>query len=247
MVIESSFIKLMDKLLPMPFSRLTLSLLLLFLALPASAELKKWTDEKGQIHYGDKIPSRYLRKEHQIMNQEGVVIENVPAAKTEEQLREEKRQALIAKIQAEKKRQQDFKDRVLLDTYTTERDLLKAREERLGTFDSLIELTQTIITNNQEQLARLQKRKEEFVRFKKEIPPSLTEQEHNFEQQIIANQNYVKEQKVERDNIEKQFQNDLARYIYLKQQERKRVEEILRRREERKRLEREALGLPENE
>jgi len=223
---------------------LFISLLLFCISMPATAELKKWVDEKGQIHYGDKIPARYLRKEHQIINKEGVVIENVPAAKTAEQLREERRQAKIAKIQAEKKRQQDFKDRVLIDTYTTERDLLKAREERLSTFNSLIDLTKTIIQSNEEQLDRLLKRKAEFERFQKELPIHMKEQEKILRQQIIDNQGYVEDQKAERAKIEKQFKKDLTRYSYLKKQERLRKLEIERRRLERKRLEEEALGLP---
>lgn len=213
-------------------------LLLIFcISLPAHAELKKWVDKSGQIHYGDKVPPQYLRKEHQIINQEGVVLETVPAAKTEAQLREEKRQARIAKIKAEKKRQQDFKDKVLIDTYTTERDLLKAREERLSTFTSLIELTGTIIKSNEEQLERLLKRKSEFERFQKELPIHMKEQEEILRQQIIANQGYVEDQKLERQKIVKKFENDLARFLYLKEQERLRNIKIEQRRLERKRLE----------
>jgi len=226
---------------------LYISLLILCASMPAYAELKKWVDEKGQVHYGDKIPSRYLRKEHQIMNTEGVIIENIPAAKTAEQLREERRQAKIAKIKAEKKRQQDFKDRVLIDTYTTERDLLKARDERLSTFNSLIDLTLTIIASNEEQLERLLKRKAEFERFQKALPIHMKEQEKILRQQIIDNKGYVEDQKSERAKIEKQFEKDLTRYSQLKEQERLRKLEIERRRLERKRLEEEALGLPYDE
>jgi len=221
-------------------------LLILFcLSLPAHAELKKWIDKDGQIHYGDKIPPQYLRKEHQIINKEGVVVENVPAAKTEEQLLQEKRQARIDKIKSEKKRQQDFKDKVLIDTYTTERDLLKAREERVSTFTSLIDLTGTIIKSNEEQLERLLKRKAEFERFQKELPVHMKAQEEILRQQIIANQGYVKDQKIERQKIIDRFEKDLARFLYLKEQERLRNLEIERRRLERKRLEEEIYGAPQ--
>jgi len=229
--------------------RYSLHFFLLFLfglSLPAQAELKKWVDKNGQIHYGDKIPSQYLRQQHQIMNKEGVIIENVPAAKTEAQLIEEKRQQRLAKIQAEKKRQQDFKDRVLIDTYTTERDLLKAREERLSTFNSLIDLTGTIIVSNQEQLDRLLKRKAEFERFQKELPVHMKAQEKILRQQIIDNQGYVEDQKKERQKIVDKFDKDLARFLYLKEQERQRAQEIERRRLERKQLEEKLYGLPAN-
>jgi len=215
---------------------------LFLLSLPAEAELKKWIDKSGQVHYGDKIPTQYLRKEHQIINKEGVVVENVPAAKTEEQLLQEKRQQRIDKIKAEKKRQQDFKDRVLLDTYTTERDLMKARNERLSTFTSLIDLTGTIIKSNEEQLERLLKRKAEFERFQKELPVHMKAQEDILRQQIIDNKGYVKDQKKERKKIEVKFQKDLQRFLYLKQQHRNKELELERRRLERKKLEDEIYG-----
>ena len=215
---------------------------LFLLSLPVEAELKKWIDKDGQVHYGDKIPTQYLRKEHQIINREGVVVENVPAAKTEEQLIQEKRQQRIDKIKAEKKRQQDFKDRVLLDTYTTERDLMKARNERLSTFTSLIDLTGTIIKSNEEQLERLLKRKAEFERFQKELPVHMKAQEDILRQQIIDNKGYVKDQKKERKKIEVKFQKDLQRFLYLKQQHRNKELELERRRLERKKLEDEIYG-----
>lgn len=212
-------------------------------SLPVQAELKKWVDEKGQIHYGDKIPPKYLRKEHQIMNREGVIIENIPAAKTDAELLQERRQARIAKIAAEKKRQQDFKDKVLIDTYTLEEDLISARNERLSTFTSLIDLTDTIIKSNQEQLERLLKRKSEFERFQKELPVHMKEQEKILRQQIIANKGYVKDQKKERQKIVDQFETDLNRFLYLKEQERNRKLELERRRIERKKLEDELYGI----
>jgi len=215
---------------------------LFLLSLPVEAELKKWIDKDGQVHYGDKIPTQYLRKEHQIINREGVVVENVPAAKTEEQLIQEKRQQRIDKIKAEKKRQQDFKDRVLLDTYTTERDLMKARNERLSTFTSLIDLTGTIIKSNEEQLERLLKRKAEFERFQKDLPVHMKAQEDILRQQIIDNKGYVKDQKKERKKIEVKFQKDLQRFLYLKQQQRMKELELERRRLERKKLEDEIYG-----
>lgn len=224
------------------FSRYCL-LLLFCVSMPTHAELKKWVDGSGQIHYGDKIPPQYLRQKHQIMNKEGVVVKEIPAAKTEAELLAEKREARIKQIIAEKKRQQDFKDRVLLDTYTTEEALLDARNERISTFTSLIDLTGTIIKSNQEQLERLLKRKSEFERFQKELPIHMKEQEKILRQQIEANKGYVKDQRKERQKIITKFDNDLGRFIYLKEQEHMRALELKRKRLERKKREDELYGI----
>ncbi len=229
--------------LQMNFQRSIILALFCLLSLPVHAELKKWVDNKGQIHYGDKIPPQYLRKEHQIINREGVVIKDIPAAKTEAQLLQERRQVRLDKIAAEKKRLQDFKDKVLLDTYTLESDLLKARNERLSTFTSLIDLTDTIIKSNQEQLERLLKRKSEFERFQKELPVHMKEQEKILRQQIVSNRGYVKDQKSERQKIVVQFERDLTRFLFLKEQQHHREMELKRRRLERQRLEDELYGI----
>ena len=36
-----------------------LLLLLMLLASPVSAEIYKWVDEKGKVHYGDRVPEKY--------------------------------------------------------------------------------------------------------------------------------------------------------------------------------------------
>lgn len=41
--------------------RLPLALLLLATALPASAEVYKWVDEKGRTHFGEVVPERYRK------------------------------------------------------------------------------------------------------------------------------------------------------------------------------------------
>lgn len=218
-------------------ARFSFLLLVIGLISPAHAELKKWIDDDGQVHYGDTIPPRYLKQQHQVLNPQGVVIENVEAAKTVEELLEEKRQQRIALIKEKKRKQQEFKDRVLLDTYTTERDLIGARDERTTTIDSLIQLTQSIIDSNLEQLTRLNKRMEEFERFKKPVTDNMVEQKRILESQIKANQEYIVDQQSERERIVDTFNQDLERFRFLKQQELVRQADRERLRLERRKLE----------
>ena len=136
----------------MRFILLTLSIVLLSAAFTVQAKLYKWIDEDGQMHFGDKIPPKYLVKEHDELNLQGVTTRHRAAAKTAEEKaedrrleREKKKAALIAK----KKRQ---RDRVLLDTYTTERDLVVARDSRLDAVGSQIKLAETIISDSNKKI-----------------------------------------------------------------------------------------------
>ena len=52
----------------------------------------KWVDENGQTQFGDRIPPRYLVKEHEELNEQGVTIKHKEAAKTAAQKAEAQRQ-----------------------------------------------------------------------------------------------------------------------------------------------------------
>ena len=110
---------------------LTISIGLLLGPCTAQAVLYKWVDDDGRMHFGDRIPLQYQLKAHDEINHLGVVLKHREAEKTPEEKAEAKLldKQRIKTEQAEKKRRQ--RDRVLLDTYTTERDLIVARDSRL--------------------------------------------------------------------------------------------------------------------
>ena len=60
---------------------------LFVLSFPAGAgALYKWVDENGQIRYSDRLPPTQVRRKHQQLNSQGVVLSTKEAAKSAEQL-----------------------------------------------------------------------------------------------------------------------------------------------------------------
>ena len=152
---------------------LTISIVILMAPWHAQATLYKWVDEEGRVHFGDRIPPRYLLKEHEELNERGVVLKHRAAAKTTEQKAEEKRLEKERKKAelAEKKQRQ--RDRVLLDTYTTERDLIVARNSRLDAVDSQIQLAETIISDSNNNIALLEKQVTQIKASNREVPADI--------------------------------------------------------------------------
>lgn len=66
----------------------------LLLTTHAHAGLNKWVDEKGQVHYGDRVPAKYLTKEHSLLSEQGVTLRTSEAHKTEEELNEAEKSVL---------------------------------------------------------------------------------------------------------------------------------------------------------
>lgn len=95
---------------------------------PAQAAMYKWVDEKGNTHYGDRVPAQYADRAGDQLKKSGRAVraESKPAEQrpTEE---DQEKAKLEAKQQLERKRQ----DTALLATYANENEIDQAREREL--------------------------------------------------------------------------------------------------------------------
>jgi hypothetical protein len=194
--------------------------LLLALSPAWAGKLYKWTDENGTVHYSDKLPPETVEKAHQEINERGITTKQVNREKTEAEKQEAA--AANAAAEAEKKRvaeaeaQQRARDEILLNTFTTERDLLLAREDRITSIDSSINLT---INNNaslEKQATETRTRIEGTKAAGKEVPENMSKQLENLEGQLTKNKNFIEIKRAERIKLEQQFDADLKRYRELK-------------------------------
>jgi len=190
----------------------------------------KWVDDEGQMHFGDKIPPKYLVKEHDELNEQGVKVKHKAAAKTPEEKaaeqrlkREQKKAALI-----EKRKQQ--RDRVLLDTYTTERDLIVARDSRLDAVGSQIQLAETIIHDSNKKIEAMDRQITEIRASNREVPIDLYDRLENEKQQVIVQSKVMEAHKRHRDEIAKQFNGYIKRFKVLKAEQKAKRDRITKER-----------------
>lgn len=190
----------------------------------------KWVDENGQMHFGDKIPSKYVVKEHEELNEQGVTIKHKEAAKTPEQKAEEKRlekERKMAELEEKKKKQ---RDRVLLDTYTTERDLIVARDSRLDAVGSQIHLAESIIADSNNKIESMEKQVTQIKASNREVPADLYQriegEKHQVEVQSQVMENHIKR----RDEIAAQFNGYIERFNVLKAEQKAKREQLIKER-----------------
>ena len=214
----------------MRFPFLIITSILLSCSFATQAKMYKWLDENGQMHFGDKIPVQYQVKAHDEINESGAVINHREAAKTIEQKataaraeRERKRLALI-----EKKKQQ--RDRVLLDTYTTERDLLVARDSRLDAVGSQIQLAESIIDDSNNKIESMEKQVISIEESKRAVPDSLYKRIENEKHQVEVQTKVMKKNIVRRDEIATQFNGYIVRFQELKAEQKAKRERLARER-----------------
>lgn len=186
-----------------------------------AAGTKKWVDEQGQIHYGDRIPPEYLRGEHSVINEQGIEVRKNQAMKTEAELSKEAE--LQRQKQAEERkrlieaRKQALRDRVLTDTFTTENDLIIARDARVEAVDSQISLTKTLIEHDQQRLNDVQNRIKSIEASGREAPENLHKEVKSLSRQLENNDRFIEDRKKERQKIIDSFDADIKRFRELMQ------------------------------
>ena len=130
----------------------------------ARAATYKWVDEKGVVHYTDKMPPEDVNKARIELNKQGVPVKATEPAPTPEQRRakaqEEERQKQLEKDQAEIAR----KDRALLSSYTSESEIDLARNRSLRTIESVVQSSKAYTEQLAKRKAGLEaKKKTEFA------------------------------------------------------------------------------------
>jgi len=214
----------------MRFPFFTVAAILLSSSFSVQAKMYKWLDEEGQMHFGDKIPEEYLVREHDELNDSGAVIKHNAAAKTAEQKaeanrlkREQKKAALI-----EKKKKQ--RDRVLLDTYTTRRDLIVARDSRLEAVGSQIQLADSFIADSNKKVESMEQQVIDIQASNREVPLELYQRIDNEKEQVAVQSKVKKNHEKRRDEIATQFNDYLKRFEVLKAEQKAKRERITRER-----------------
>jgi len=214
----------------MRFTLLTLSAVLLGCAFSAQAKMYKWVDENGQMHFGDRIPPEYVVKEHDELNEHGIKTKHREAAKTPEQKAEERRleREQKKKALADKKKQQ--RDRVLLDTYTTERDLIVARDSRLDAVNSQIQLADTIISDSSRKIESMENQVMQIKESNREVPVDLYDRIDSQKQQVAVQTKVMESHKKRSVDISEQFNGYIERFKVLKAEQKAKRERLAKER-----------------
>jgi len=188
----------------------------LLLALPASARLYKWVDEQGNIHYSDKLPPSAVRNPHAKLDNRGLVIEKKDRAKTPEEIARDEE---LKRLREEQKRQleeQKARDKVLLNTFRSEDDIILARDGKLATYDAQIRIAYTNIERLKAWLETQKRKAAALERKGQKVPTKLLKEIENSRQQIKANYESILRQERDKELIRRKYAEDLARFRELK-------------------------------
>ena len=185
--------------------------LLTFFAVTAEAKLYKWVDDKGVTHYGETIPPEYADKDNVLLNDAGRVIK-----KNEKLTAEERRTQEDA---AAKQRANDTavadqhrRDKMLLSTYSSEKEIDLARDRNLQQLEALINSIQMLQQSAEESAAGYQLEAKQLTQDGKKIPLSLKNDIADAEKKTLKLQQRLTQAQEKMTAIKDSFAADKARY-----------------------------------
>ncbi len=114
----------------------------MILANHVSARMKCWTNSEGIKECGDKIPPEYTQQGYQELSKGGIVIEKKERIKTKEELEKAKKEAEIIAREEEKEKKKKTNDKMLLETFTSIKEIETTRDQKIEAVESTIKITQ---------------------------------------------------------------------------------------------------------
>lgn len=198
-----------------------LVIIIVFLSLSVSnvyaKKLYKWVDENGKVTYSDLVPPEQIKKEHQELNQNGVVLEKIKNIKTPEE-RQAEREAKQQKIKAEKiAAKLEIKRKNIIKSYTNEQEIVRLKEERLSALERNIESAKQSLDfqkTSREQLLSMAAAKQ---RGGEKVSKALKSRIVTIEEKIKYQLEFIQVKKQEVSKVVAKFNNDLLVYREAKQ------------------------------
>ncbi len=83
----------------------------------AGAEVYRWVDDQGKIHYSQSLPAEAAHTEHSTMNKQGAIMQNMPSQRERE---EERRRAELLELADSLPNELEY-DRMIEGMYTDKR------------------------------------------------------------------------------------------------------------------------------
>ena len=188
----------------------------------AHAGIKCWTNKDGVSECGDAIPPEYAQQEHIEKSKSGAVLHKQERSKTREEIVAERDQraaeAQAKAAAAAEAAKRAAADRVLLDTFSSEDDLVLARDGQLTNVEAQIKLTESHVKKLNRQLDQMIGQAADIEKRGRVVPANLSRNIDSVREQIDEQNVFIADKRKEQQAIRAKFERDIARFRELRGQ-----------------------------
>ncbi len=181
-----------------------------------ASTIKCWTNKDGVRECGYSVPPEYSQQRIEIMNERGIQIGVKEAAKTKEQLEEDARLAKLKQEELKRQEEARLRDTILLNTFTTERDLKISYDDKIEVVKGVVDITNTGTRSLEQKLEAMEKKAASYERSSEVMPEKIINDINSLKRQIQDNDKFIAKKQEEIKALNLQYEADLERFRELK-------------------------------
>jgi hypothetical protein len=188
-------------------------------AADTKATIRKCQDATGKWHYGDRAADECGRSKIEVISEQGVTKREIAAPPTEAELAERERRKDETEREQHNAAEQAKRDKILLQTYAVEDDIVLVRDRKLSQIEATIKASEETLKSLRNALTRMETQKQ--TEDEKNDKKSSAQTEKGIAQtkaQIERHEAVVTQKRQEQEKLRKQYAEELKRYRELKLQ-----------------------------
>ena len=176
-----------------------------------------WKDKSGKIvGCGDKVPPEYQDNAVDELNKQGITVKQSEPALTPDQKKAQQAELERKKAEDQLKAEQKRRDKALLDTYTTEKEIDLKRSRDIQLVESNIEVLQTNLKNANVRQADSSARIEQYNKNKQPVPPAVQDEFDRIQSDKAKIENQIAQKRKGVAALNQQYDEQKKRFNELK-------------------------------
>ncbi len=176
-----------------------------------AAELYRYKNEDNVTVLDSHVPARYVKNGYTILSLDGRVLEVVPRALSDKEIRDRDRRLAEEERLAGEKREREIVDQNLMRLYATPGDVIRARDAKISSIDSLIKTQEGTIQRLQSQKRQQESALADIERAGGVIGKDRLARIRNIDSRIAQVESEIRKKEAEKGTLNISYAEDLKR------------------------------------
>ena len=200
------------------WSTLLLGACLVAVASAAHAGLYKWKDERGVVHYSDKMPPDAVNRASYELNRQGVTVRKTEQARPVPQRIAATEDDGQRARQAERERQLAARrDRAIVESYSSENEIELAKTRAVATIDGQVQSAEAFIAQMQKRREELESKRSTYA--PRPVPGAIQYEIETINAEITRQEEFIAAKKKESASVAARYDADKQRFRELRSAE----------------------------
>jgi uncharacterized protein DUF4124 len=176
----------------------------------AAADTYKWVDDKGIVHYTDKMPADQVNKAATVLDPQARPIKKIDAPPTPAQRAAKEAEERRIETAAKGREEADRHDRALMQSFTSVDEIALSKSRAIGTIDNQLQSSHAYIAQLEKRRADVEAKRASYGT--KPVPETLDRELASIDTEVQKQKDLVEARKLEKTQTAARYDAFTARW-----------------------------------